>query len=76
MTNPRTQGIKMNPIKNVTDPQSIKASEIPSSSDANPAGEICVVVGRLDVYTSGECSENGAGEGGDRSRLRTRAESS
>ena len=30
----------MNPMKNVTDPQSIKASEIPSSNDANPDGEI------------------------------------
>ena len=30
----------MNPMKNVTDPQSIKASEMPSRNDANPAGEI------------------------------------
>ena len=44
MTNPSTQGINKNPMKKVTDPQSISAIEIPSISDANPAGEICVVV--------------------------------
>ena len=30
----------MNPIKNVTDPHSISATDIPSKSDANPAGVI------------------------------------
>lgn len=52
----------MNPIKNVTDPQSIKASEIPRSREANPAGEICGIVvavagGRLEEETTGELSE-------------------
>lgn len=31
----------MNPMKKVTDPQSINASEIPNISDAKPAGVIC-----------------------------------
>uniref|UniRef100_A0A803PI50 Uncharacterized protein n=1 Tax=Cannabis sativa TaxID=3483 RepID=A0A803PI50_CANSA len=31
----------MNPMKKVTDPQSIRAKEIPNKSEANPAGEIC-----------------------------------
>ena len=40
----------MKPMKKVTDPQSIRAIEIPSISEANPAGEICVAAGggRLD----------------------------
>lgn len=35
---PSTQGINMKPITNVTDPQSMSASDAPSSSDATPAG--------------------------------------
>lgn len=42
MTSPRTHGINRKPMKKVTDPQSIRASEIPSSNEANPAGDICV----------------------------------
>jgi len=87
MTSPRTHGINMKPMKKVTDPQSISANEIPRSSEANPAGEICGIgVDRRDdddddddvVVTSaaGEWSENGIGDGGDRRMLRTRAESS
>jgi hypothetical protein len=30
----------MKPMKKVTDPQSIKANEIPKSREAKPAGEI------------------------------------
>ena len=30
-------------MKKVTDPQSIRAKEIPSINDANPTGDICVV---------------------------------
>ena len=40
MTNPRTHGINTNPMKNVTDPHSINASDIPNSKEANPAGDI------------------------------------
>lgn len=40
MINPITQGIKKKPMKNVTDPHSINARDIPSIIDANPAGEI------------------------------------
>lgn len=70
MTNPRTQGINMNPMKKVIDPQSIRVSEMPNSNDAKPAGDICS--GRLDGEPDGAA---GVG-GGDRRMLRIRAESS
>ena len=41
ITKPITQVNNINPIKKVTDPQSIKAKEIPNIKDANPAGVIC-----------------------------------
>jgi len=45
----------MNPIKKVTDPQNIRAKDIPSSSDANPAGEIGGVDGwRRETDGAGE----------------------
>ena len=47
----------MKPMKKVTDPQSIRAREIPKSSDANPAGVICAGIVRRDdeaVETTGE----------------------
>ncbi|WOK96624.1 hypothetical protein Cni_G05331 [Canna indica] len=47
MTNPITQGISMNPIKNVTNPQSIKVRDAPRRSEANPAGDICAHGRRL-----------------------------
>lgn len=37
----------MKPMKKVTDPHSIRASDIPSISEANPAGVICAT-GLLD----------------------------
>lgn len=40
-----TKGINTNPIANVTDPKSIRASEIPRNSEAKAVGEaagICV----------------------------------
>ena len=89
MIKPRTHGINKNPMKKVTDPHSIRANEIPSIKDANPAGVICATAAsdddRLDadaaadlvvVIGAGESSENGIGDGGDRRILRTRAESS
>lgn len=77
----------MKPMKKVTDPQSISANEIPRSSEANPAGEICAAgEDRRDdddeddvvvtAAAAGDWSENGIGDGGDRRMLRTRAESS
>lgn len=70
----------MNPIKNVTDPHSIKAIEIPSINEAKPAGEICGGADDLLREESdgiaGDWSDNGIGKGGERSRLRTRDESS
>ena len=74
----------MNPMKNVTDPQSIKASQNPSSNEANPAGEIGGVVAaalRLEEDTggggiAGEGSEKSIGAGGDRRMLRIRVDSS
>lgn len=44
ITKPITHGISINPMKNVTDPQSIKVKEIPSINIANPAGDIEFVV--------------------------------
>jgi len=84
MTSPRTHGINMKPMKKVTDPQSISANEIPRSSEANPAGEICAAGDDrrdddddvVDTASAVEWSENGIGDGGDRRMLRTRAESS
>lgn len=43
ITKPRTQGININPMKKVNDPQSIRAREIPKSKDANPAGVSCCI---------------------------------
>lgn len=63
----------MNPIKKVTDPHSIKARDIPSISEANPAG----VIWAADVLlVDGDWSEYGIGVGGDRRMLSTSADSS
>ena len=69
----------MNPIKNVNDPHSISATDIPSSSDANPAG---VISGdRRHVDADGGTGTTAAGrpserDSGVRRRLKTRADSS
>jgi len=56
-------------MKKVTDPQSMRATEIPRSSDANPAGVIWApAVERL-------AGDSGM-SGGERRRLKTRADSS
>ena len=75
----------MNPMKKVTDPHSIKASEIPSISDANPDGVICG--GGAPLRGAGASDEDGdgdwrwserwiAGEGGYRRILSMRDDSS
>lgn len=76
-------------MKKVTDPQSIRATDIPKSSDAKPVGDIWAIDefeddeerggGRLlagVLGVSGNWSGNGMGIGGDRRRVRTRADSS
>jgi hypothetical protein len=78
MTSPRTQGINRNPIKKVTDPHNIKAIEIPRSNEANPAGVICDIIVDVEGYrlilVADE--ESSDGDGGDRRRVSTRADSS
>lgn len=79
MTKPRTQGINMNPIKKVTDPHSINEIDIPSISQANPAGGIVVidaVRGRGILSGAAGWSEKGSGIVGNRRRFRTSANSS
>lgn len=83
INSPNTQGISMKPIKNVTDPHSIRVNEAPSSSEANPAGVICGD-GLLDEQEGDavggamrdDSAENEIGVWDNRRRLRTKAESS
>lgn len=86
------QGNKMKPIIKVTEPQRIKAIDIPSIKDANPEGEICLdgrrdnkeeeeeekeTVEELDRSCGGVEGGSENGRGGaDRRRARTREESS
>ena len=86
---PKTYSINKNPMKKVTNPQSIKANEIPNIKDANPVDVICVtttsVNDRLDanavadlvmVINARDSSENKIGIGGDCRIIRPRADSS
>lgn len=73
----------MNPIRKVTEPQSIKDSEIPNSKEANPAGVIEGTGGRRDEDTAGgvvgitgDWSENSNGVGGERRMLKIKEERS
>ena len=49
MIEPRTYGINKNPIKKITNPQSIKANEIPNIKDANPVSVICATTTSADT---------------------------
>lgn len=69
----------MKPRKKVTDPQSIKANEIPKSNAANPAGVIWEEGKILDEDEIAEdnsrtWSEKGTGGGGDRRIFKSRDE--
>lgn len=80
ITKARIHGIMKNPMKNVTDPQSIKAIEIPRSREAKPAGVICCIdlAGGVCVlrWITGDWSENSNGVVGDRRMLKIKEESS
>lgn len=75
ITIPRTQGIRMNPIANVTDPQNINASDSPSNSDASPIGDRC---GRGRLVSRGSDTaldaRAGSGSGGGISGLAMRGD--
>lgn len=71
----------MNPITNVTDPHTIRASEAPRRSEANPAGVtggIDRLAGyiRRDVGNGGGWSEEGRAWCGKRRRVKRREQSS
>nr|POE60046.1 hypothetical protein CFP56_03637 [Quercus suber] len=89
MIKPRTYGINKNPMKKVTNPQSIRANKIPNNKDANHVSIICTTTTSVDyhldadavadlvvVIDAGESSENGIGIGEDHRILRTKANSS
>ena len=76
---PKTYGINKNPIKKVTNPQSIRANEIPNIKDADPVSIIYTTTTSVDDCLDADVVANLVvviGAGGDCRISRTRADSS